>query len=124
MTYTERRKSILNDGNLMKRVEKAQDHLGFNIIPCRTRTYILKALKGMKMKTFAHLHVIPNLYDFLSSAELKTKYYEDTFVKKDWNTDFSGNIFQNMFFCVQQNGDVIELRRQQKESGIISNLYW
>ncbi len=65
----------------------------------------------MKIKTlssFAHLHVVPNLYDFLSSAEHKTKYYEDIFVKKDWNTDFHckdkkhWDIFQNMFFCVLQ----------------------
>jgi len=38
------------------------------------------AFKEMKMKivsSFTHPHVVPNLYEFLSSAEHKKRYFEE-----------------------------------------------
>jgi len=59
------------------------------------------------LSLFTHPQVVPNLYEFLSSAENKIKYFEDT----DFHRMENGNclvtdILQNIFFCAQQKKEM------------------
>ncbi len=90
----------------------------------------LKRIVHPKMKilsSFTHPQVVPNLYEYLSSAEHKGRYSEEcgkpsssgapltsiAFFPPLWKSmvpqnSLVTNFLQNIFLCVQQNKDLLE----------------
>ncbi len=92
-----------------------------------TVIYLFKGIvhpKILILSSFTHPQVVPNLYEYLCSAEHKERYSEECGKQKFWGTiDFYSiffllwksmvpqnslvtNFLQNIFLCVRQNKDI------------------
>ncbi len=71
----------------------------------------------MKILSFTHPNVIPNLYDFLSSVEHKIKYFKSLYLLFLDTSDFQcmekNKIPQNIFFN-QEGGKIFIFGRNKK----------